>query len=97
MLEQLQAQGEALSLRHVAYHEAGHCLGCLELGYPLDSVSIIEDEQTRGRVLTPPGWKSRIRYTDPREREVVATAICVLLCGPAATAYRDGHEPEGRS
>ena len=70
-----------------AYHEAGHAVMAHELGMDVTCVSIVEDDDTLGRVARRwERWISEIPYNVTPYREAkVQRHIMVCYAGAAAT------------
>ena len=67
-------------LRAAAYHEAGHAVAAQALGLHVESISIVEDGETAGRV----------RYHVGAGRRWTNARVLVCLAGPMAERWATG-------
>lgn len=74
------------NLTATAYHEAGHAVAAWWFDLPFEKASVIEDEDTLGRVnFTPPGNDFRPDIeVDARTQRRIEHTIVVALAGPLA-------------
>lgn len=83
----------------IAYHEAGHVLARLAMGYPVDYVTIKEDPETQslgathGQILlsslTPERFKHGSAFTADEERSICDN-ITALVAGDVAETHHRG-------
>jgi len=81
-------------LLRTAYHEAGHAVAAYTLRLPMQETSLVENEDSLGRMaLAPPpaSFQPETWYGEDRrmERRIEAHIICALA-GPAAEAHWAG-------
>jgi ATP-dependent Zn protease len=81
------------NLDGTAYHEAGHAVVSWALGVQFDAVSIVPDNDTRGRV-TCGNWFDPDDYDNA---DLVERHLVVTWAGPLAESIHTGTEmePEG--
>lgn len=73
-----------MSKVETAYHEAGHAVVAYYMGLAIESVSIVEDEESRGRVHSP--LPEGFQPDEQREGniEVLESHLAVCLAGATA-------------
>lgn len=78
-------------LKRVAYHEAGHAVASYVLRVPFASVSIIEDDDSNGRVMNDEQFQRRlvemvttVTRWDTRTLKRIDNYIVTLMAGDAA-------------
>jgi len=81
------------SVVRIAYHEAGHTVVARSLGIEVEGVSIVEDEDSHGRSLSPlrEGFDY---YGDEDADEHLEDHLLVCLAGAVAEEKLTGKRPE---
>jgi ATP-dependent Zn protease len=77
--------------RITAYHEAGHAVVAYVMGEAVNSVSIIEDEESLGRAITP---FDEERLIDEEDHEYMKRLLVGCYAGVKADKVLTGEEPE---
>lgn len=78
----------------IAYHEAGHVVAAWWCKLPIRSASIVQDDESWGRVLLGgfPKWFHPDIATDLRHRDLCERRAIVFLAGAAAEARYRGRK-----
>jgi hypothetical protein len=66
-----------------AYHEAGHAVASLALGFPFQQVTIVEDEESNGGILHPL-YQFQFDMTHRANRSAVRDYLVTVLAGHIA-------------
>jgi ATP-dependent Zn protease len=77
--------------RITAYHEAGHAVVAYAMGEAVDSVSILEDEESYGRAITP---LNKERLIDEEDHEYMERRLVGCYAGVKAEKVLTGVERE---
>jgi hypothetical protein len=82
-----------------AFHEAGHAVAAVAFGVGFESVSVVDDRDTLGRIVLDQKWPHRragFNPEDPEDRRLAEGWILLALAGEFADAYYNGRNA-GRS
>jgi ATP-dependent Zn protease len=77
-----------------AYHEAGHAIVAHFTGCPIESVSIIDDDESLGRCITPLPEGFQPDDQEDGSMEVLESHLAVCLAGAAAREILTGETVE---
>ena len=95
MCHSLFESGQARTRQLTAFHEAAHAVAAVAFEIGFETVSVVDDPETLGRIVLDQNWpdlKTGFNPEDPDDRRIAEGRILVALAGMYADTYQNGRE-----